>query len=230
MALNITRRRAAKAVRRKDLLKTRRAATKPASLAERVRRLATRPIHRCLIQPEMFETGMGTVVLARRTETGEIAMAAFLVDTFSLGIKDVVFQTVEPSEFEAFMAMGHEAAPFCPVDPSYARKLLRDAAAFAASLGLRPHRGFGAIEQLFGDVRAADCTEHFAFGREGKPVYMVGPSETTEQVVRRLGRLADHLGPDGFEFVIPVSEEECITNAEAEPVVTPALDHAVNDA
>ncbi len=230
MALDIARRRAAKAARRKGLLKMRRANATPVSLADKVRRFATCPLHRCLIQPEMFETGMGTVILARRAETAEIAMAVFLVDTFSLGIKDVVFQTIEPSEFEASVAMVHEAAPFYPVDPSYARKLLCDAAAFAASLGLRPHRGFGAIEQLFGDVRAADCTEQFAFGREGKPTYMVGPLETTAQVIKRLGHLSDHLGPDGFDFVIPVLEEECITNAEAEPVRTPASDHAVNDA
>src|SRR5271170_2928380 len=148
MASNIAHRRAAKAAHRRKLLNTRREAATPVSLAEKVRRLATGPLHRCLIQPEMFETGIGTVVLARRAETGEIAMAAFLVDVFSLGIKDVVFQVIEPSQFETYIAMGHEAAPFSAVDPSYARKLLRDAAAYAASLGLRPYRGFAAIEQL----------------------------------------------------------------------------------
>ena len=78
--------------------------------------------------------------------------------------------------------------------------------AYAASLGLRPHRGFAAIEQLFGDVRAEDCRETFAFGHDGKPLYVVGPTESTEQVVRRLGRLADRLGPEGFDFVIPTDD------------------------
>src|SRR5437899_70832 len=112
MASNIARRRAAKAARRKKLLNLRRAAATPVSLADKVRRLATRPLHRCLIQPEMFETGIGMVVLARRAETGEIAMAAFLVDACSLGIKDTVFHLIEPSDFEAYIEMAHEAAPF----------------------------------------------------------------------------------------------------------------------
>lgn len=210
MASDIARHRAAKAARRKKLLHARRAAT-PVSLAQKVHFLATRPLHRCLIQPEMFKTGIGTVVLARRVENGQIAMAAFLVDAFSLGIKDLVFHMLEPSEFEAYIAMAHETAPFRAVDPSYARKLLRDAAAYAASLGLRPHRGFASIEPLFGDVRADDCTEEFSFGRGGKPFYMVGPTESTAQVMRRLERLAERLGPDGFDFTIPISEDEYLT-------------------
>src|SRR5207302_274678 len=91
--------------------------------------------------------------------------------------------------------------------PSYARKLLREAAAYAASLGLRPHRGFAAVVQLFGDARAEDCTEEFEFGCDGKPRYVVGPSESIVQVARRVGTLTERLGPDGFDFVIPAWEE-----------------------
>jgi len=221
MASDIARRRAAKSARRKKLLNSRRAAAMPVSLADKIRRLAPCPLDRCLIQPEMFETGMGTVVLARRTETGQIAMAAFLVDAFSLGIKDLVFHVLERSEFETYIAMGHEASPFQAVDPSYARKLLRDAAAYAASLGLRPYRGFWAIEQLFGDVRDEDCAEEFSFGRNGKPAYMVGPTETTAQVMRRLERLTERLGPDGFSWMIPISEDEILTNEADEPAPAP---------
>ncbi len=227
MASDVARRRAAKAARRKKLLKTRRAAT-PVSLADKVRFLATRPLHRCLIQPEMFETGIGTVVLARRVENGQIAMAAFLVDAFSLGIKDLMFLVLEPFEFEAYIAMAQEAAPFRAVDPSYARKLLRDAAAYAASLGLRPHRGFASIEQLFGDVRAEDCTEEFAFGRGGKPVYMPGPTESTAQVLRRLEHLVERLGPDGFDCMIPISEDEYLTIEADEPASAPLAIPAAN--
>ena len=153
------------------------------------------------------ETGISSVILARETESGQIAMAAFLVDAFALGIKDAMFDVVEHSDFKFQISLLNEGAPLVPVEPSRARKLLRDAAAYAASLGLRPHRGFVATEQLFGDVRAEDCSETFAFGHDGKPVYMVGPSETAAQIVRRLENMTERLGPGGFDLVIPAGDE-----------------------
>ncbi len=217
MASNIAQRRAAKAAQRKQALRARRAAA-PISLADRVQRFASCPLYRCMVQPEMFESGIGMVILARQAETGEIATAIFLVDAFSLGIKDAVFQLLEPSEFDFIVTTMSEAAPFRPVDASYARKLLRDAAAYAASLGLRPHRGFAAIARLFGDTRAEDCPAEFSFGYRGRPYYVAGPIESTDQIARRLGRLTEQLGPDGFDFMVPLSDELCITNQGAEPV------------
>ncbi|MGE5268377.1 MAG: hypothetical protein ACM3JG_01755 [Thiohalocapsa sp.] len=80
---------------------------------------------------------------------------------------------------------------------------MRDAAAYAASLGLRPRRGFVAIEGLFGDARTDDCTEVFEFGCEGRPLYVPGPTESAEQVLRRVDGLVEHLGPNGFDVAIP---------------------------
>ena len=215
MASNIAHRRAAKTAHRKRVLASRRAA-EPVSLADKVRRAAAWPLYRCLLHDDIVEGGIGTVFLARRSPDGEIVLAAFLVDLFSLGIKDVVFQHIEESEFESVIASAGEAAPLYPVDPCYARKLLREAAAYAASLGLRPYRGFAAVELLFGEVRAWDCTEEFQFGCDGKPRYVVGPGESIRQVARRVGTLVERLGAEGFDFVIPVLEDEGVTDADAE--------------
>lgn len=199
MPSNIAQRRTTKAARGKANV---------VPLAEKVRRLAGGPLYRCLLHGTIKEGGIVTVILARAAETGEIAMAAFLVDIYALGIKDVVFQLFEPSEFDAFVSMAGVAAPVVPINPAYARKLLRDARTYAASLGLRPHRNFASVEALFGDVRADDCTETFSFGRKGKPFYAVGPTETVAQITNRLGILLKRLGPDGFDFMVPTGEDE----------------------
>jgi hypothetical protein len=125
----------------------------------------------------------------------------------ALGVKDVIFDFMFPSEFDEQVSMLDAATPLVPVDPSYARKLLRDAAAYASSLGLRPHRWFAASEQLFGDVRAEDCAEEFSFGIDGRPVYIPGPVESAAQIERRLSRLTERLGSDGFDIVIPLADE-----------------------
>src|SRR5712691_1872763 len=107
MASNIVQRRAAKAAHRRRVLASRRAA-EPVSLADKVCRAAAWPLYRCLLHDDIVEGGIGTIFLARLSPRGEIALAAFLVDLFSLGIKDVVFQHIEESEFEACMASAGE--------------------------------------------------------------------------------------------------------------------------
>ena len=204
MVPNVARRRAAKTARRKKLLSSRRT-SEPVSLADRVRRLATGKLYCCLMQRE---AGINSIFLARETQTGEIALAAFLVDAFALGIKDVFFSAMQPSDLAAFLSAARDAAAVVPVDPSYARKLMREAAAYAATLGLHPPRQYVAIERFFGDVQAEDCAETFVFGRDGKPFYVVGPTETPRQVASRLQRLAEQLGPEGFDFVIPREDED----------------------
>jgi hypothetical protein len=91
--------------------------------------------------------------------------------------------------------------PLSCVDPSYARKLLRDVTAWSGSIGFSPHRNFAAVEPLFGDVNAEACDVDFRFGRDGKPLYTPGPFETPAQVRRRLEQLRMRLGDEGFESI-----------------------------
>ena len=202
MGSNMVHQRAAKAARRKKVLAGRRSA-EPVSLAEKVRRLAAAPLLCCLLHRDEAETGISSIFLARVLGAGEIALAAFLIDMLALGIKDVFFRRMDRSDFEIFVAEAETAAPVMSVAPPYARKLVGSAAAYGASIGLRPPRDFAAIERFFGDIRAVDCAEEFAFGQNGRPLYVVGPSETARQVAGRVKRLVEQLGPDGFDFQIP---------------------------
>jgi hypothetical protein len=95
----------------------------------------------------------------------------FLVDTWCLGVKNTYFRSIDAEDFEMMIASLDDTTPMASVDPSYARKLLRDAAAWAASIGFSPHRDFAAVERLFGDVRVDASDAAFQFGREGKVLY-----------------------------------------------------------
>jgi hypothetical protein len=66
MATNMALKRARKAQRRKQVVtQKRRAETLEASLPARVLRAAQAPIQHCLLTENLFETGMGTLILAR---------------------------------------------------------------------------------------------------------------------------------------------------------------------
>jgi hypothetical protein len=200
MAINIAQKRAKKAQRRKQVVaEKRRADAIEASLPARVLRAADTPIQHCFLTDSVFEVGMGTLVLARGATSQYLSFSVFLLDTFCLGIKDVMFEAVEREAFEMYIEATDAGSPLVSVDPSYARKLLRDLAAWSQSIGFAPHRDFAAVERLFGDVSADASDAVFRFGHDGKPFYMPGPNDTAPVVGRRIEQLRKHLGDDGFE-------------------------------
>lgn len=203
MATNMALKRARKAQRRKQVVaQKRRAEILEASLPARVLRAADAPIQHCFLTESVFDIGMGTLVLARGATRHHFAFSVFLIDTFCLGIKDVMFETVESEVFEMYMEVTDAGSPTVSVDPSYARKLLRDLAAWSQSIGFAPHRDFAAVERVFGDVSADASDAVFRFGRDGKPVYIPGPNDTVHLIQRRIEQLQKYLGDDGFGFEV----------------------------
>ena len=199
MAANITLKRAQKAQRRKLIVaEKRRAETLEAGLPARVLRASRAPILHCLLSESLFDAGMGTVVLARGTTPQDVALGSFLVDVFCLGIKNGMFGALDGENFERTMNGMHAASPLVPVEPSHARKLLRDLTAWSRSIGFAPHREFAAVEPLFGDVSADAIDAVFRFGRDDKPFYVPGPGESLPTVQRRIAHLRSALGDEGF--------------------------------
>jgi hypothetical protein len=200
MAMNMAQKRARKAQRRKQVVaQKRRTEALEGSLPARVLRAAHAPIQHCLLTETVFDGGMGTLVLARGATPHHLALSSFLIDAFCLGVKDVMFESVESEAFEMYIDAMDAASPLVSVDPSYARKLLRDLAAWSQSIGFAPHRDFAAVERIFGDVSADASDAVFRFGRDGVPVYIPGPTESAPLIERRIKQLQTLLG-DGFGF------------------------------
>ena len=199
MPANMAVKRARKAQRRKQVVAQKhRDEQMEASLPARVRRAADLPIQHCFLTESVFDLGMGTLVLARGAARDHVALSAFLIDVFCLGIKDVMFEAVDRETFEMYMDATDAASPMIAVDPAYARKLLRDLAAWSQSVGFAPHRDFATVERIFGDVSADASDAAFAFGRDGKPVYIPGPNDSAAVIRRRIEQLQKHLGDSGF--------------------------------
>ncbi|MFI5013285.1 MAG: hypothetical protein ACHQAY_13160 [Hyphomicrobiales bacterium] len=167
-------------------------------MAAEVRRAAGTPIQQCLLTESLFEHGLGSLVLTRASTPYRVTLGSFLIDTFCLGIKDVVVRMIGSEELAMYIESMGAAAPLVPVDPSYARKLLGDLAAGAGSIGFPPHRDFPIAEQVFGDTNAAACDADFRFGRDGKPFYVPGPTESPSQIRRRIEHLRRTVSDDRF--------------------------------
>jgi len=212
MAKNMAAQRALKANRRKAIVAEKRKADAVAgSLAARVRRAAALPIRQCLVSETLFRGGIGQVILTRGVSSLSFELASFLVDVHCLGVKDVVFRTIESEEYEDYVAALESATALVAVAPADARKLLRDAAAWAGQFGFPPHKDYAVVERAFGDASAEASEAVFEFGRDGKPFYVSGPFDTPAQIRRRTEMLYKRFGNeaqwmielpqlDAFEF------------------------------
>jgi hypothetical protein len=187
MAANIAARRAAKAQRRKAVVAEKRKVDAIlGSRAGQISLAAKTPIRDCLLQTDLFSVGLGTLLLVRGASASYVAVGSFLIDSFALGVKDVMFRMMERSELDAMLAQIEAVSRHYPFDPASARKLLHDVTAWAAAAGFRPHPEYVAVEKLFGDVDANASQATFEFGHQGKALYMPGPSESASDVRDRL--------------------------------------------
>jgi hypothetical protein len=201
MAVNMAAKRARKAQRRKHVVaEKQRLEAVETSLPARVLRAAEAPIQHCLLSASLFELGIGTIILTRGVTPHHLAVGVFLLDVFCLGIKDAMFKSLESNELALYVETTNAGLPPVALQPSDARKLLRDLAAWSQSIGFPPHRDFATVERIFGAVSADESEADFRFGRNGKPVYIPGPFDSATVVRRRVEQLQKHLGDDGFEF------------------------------
>jgi hypothetical protein len=171
MATNMAVKRFKKAQKRKQVVAVKRQADAvDGGLPARVLRAAQAPIQHCLLTESLFGIGLGTLVVTRGATPHHLAMSSFLIDVNSLGVKDVMFKFVDSNVLEMYMDTMEDEAPLTSVDPSYARKLLREVAAWSQSVGFAQHRDFAAVERIFGDVNADASDAVFQFGFDGKPL------------------------------------------------------------
>ena len=162
------------------------------------------PIHECLIPDNLFVSGLGELVVARRAPNGDIAMSAFVMDVFCLGVKDAMFAVMPEREYEHKIKgriMATNDRGFEKLHQSCAKKLLDGVVDYAKELGFRPHPDYKNACELFGDIDAGACPVKYTYGKEGKPFYMNGPYESSADIERILNTLTKKCGPDGFHTV-----------------------------
>jgi hypothetical protein len=195
------RRLAEKAARRKAVVAGKRKAEAPMVGGERrqIMDAAKAPVFTCFATEALFDVGMGWVVAARHLPSGSVAASFFLVDAWYLGIKNTFFTVLSRWKFEEQLKLQGGEYPLASMDPSVARKLLSDAAAYADSLGFPPSEDFDDVELIFGDVPMADQT--FTFGKDGKPLY-VGPDGSPSLLRQVMYNLAKELSPKDFDSAV----------------------------
>lgn len=168
------------------------------------------PVHECLVPDALFDTGVGSVIWARRTPEGMIAASAFLVDVFCLGVKDALFDVRSALDYERRLKSRfieiNGLQEFESLHPACVRKLIEGAVRYADTLGFSPHADYRNAKGIFGDVDAQACPTAFAYGQHGKPFYIRGPSESVPQATRIVKQLDRVCGTGNFNFLVASDE------------------------
>jgi hypothetical protein len=161
---------------------------------------ARAPIADVLSPVGLFEIGLGSIWFSRRFPDGRYAVSIFLLDTYCLGVKDVMFGIDSADVYQANLEQFKQASEeeFLARDPSAIRKLLEDAVHYAKGLGFDPHPDYRYAQMIFGDVDASARKDEFRFGRDGVPFYVAGSKDSPamqRRVRQRLEKIAlDPLG------------------------------------
>ena len=185
-----------KAARRKAVVAMKRLETQPQnSIARSISFAAKLPIAHCMVTKDLFDTGIGEVIIARLLPNGKLGCAVILIDMYCLGAKDAFYRELSRSELLQHTQGKRETGAFIEVDPPFARKLVNDAATYAAGLGLSAHKDYNTVEKIFGSVDAHECDKIFEFGHNGKPLYIPGPLDTPDRIAVVVKILKGH-APD----------------------------------
>jgi len=167
------------------------------------------PISQCWEPSQLFHrnSGIGAVVITRKTEHHKILIGVFLLDVFCLGVKDAYVKLLSAEEFRQHLQQIQIPNKLKLTSPERARKLIEGAEAYARSIGFEPHKDYHTAKKIFGEIDAAACPDTFEFGSDGKPLYFAGPYDDRKFRERVINTLTEKLGPDGFHFVMPMGDD-----------------------
>jgi hypothetical protein len=170
-----------------------------------IRRARGYPLEGCWTQEDWQDGGLAVVVIARRQPDGQIVFGVYLVDYFCLGLKNTYCNAnFAPDQFrrDHLPEMIPGGRPV-EISPALAHEIIYGAIDYAAQFGFKPHADFRRSRQILDPPDRHPRTGTVEFGREGKPLYIQGPDDHAEAIMRQLARTA---GEGNFDFLLVMDE------------------------
>lgn len=157
----------------------------------------TLPVDKCYWTPGFTEHGVANVVITRRRPSGNLVAGCYLVDTWCMGIKNIIYRhNITRDELDELLGAYTEGL----VETTYANvhNLLLGAIEFAREAEIEPAAGWSTAGYILDEDTDDIELIEFEYGRDGgKHVLLEGPTGRERRLVDRLTRL---LGDD-FVFI-----------------------------
>ncbi len=157
---------------------------------------------------DLFEMGIGYVIIARFKASGDAEFGVFLLDVWCLGAKNAYFLKSSQEKLESTMGQLFHAPPD-EISPACGRKLVESAVAYALRLGLAPHEDYRAACRVMGGIDSGQCDTVWTFGENGgKPHYVSGPRDSPAFIHRVMAQLRRACGDGNFNYSLVVGGPE----------------------
>jgi hypothetical protein len=139
-----------------------------------------------------------TVLVTRDRGGSSAGVCFYLVDPWCLALKDAAGpRSMDRRRLGGFIqqifSTWDELAVQVPLE--LGRQIVNGAIGYARKLGFEPHADFA---RAAGYLGAWDREYELTFGRDGKPIYLSGPLDDGEKIIRKLRR---GLGDGNYDFV-----------------------------
>jgi hypothetical protein len=174
------------------------------------------PVVRALVATKLWDEGIGYLLIVRQEPGpgGRLVFASFLVDVYCLGVKDTFWRAGTHQDVEDLIRHMEQVQTMQPITPACLAKIVQGAVEYARSFGFPPHPDFRHASMLLEGIDGAACPSEFTFGRDGKPFYIQGPSESLAQAAAITRRIHDAGGH--FLVVMPGAEAEVLPAIDGE--------------
>lgn len=170
----------------------------------RLQRAERWPVVQAMASTELWDEGIGYLLLAREDPEGGTVFASFLVDVFCLGVKDAFWKAGTREEFREIVEEMEKVQDLSPISPACLAKIVTGAVEYARSFGFSPHPDYRHASLLLQGIDPSECPEEYEFGEGGRPLYIQGPNESPAQVRAIIERMQEVGGR--FEVGIPEGE------------------------
>jgi len=170
----------------------------PTSVLER---LDQWPYHELLISTDWdHEHQLVQILASRLGPRGDLVVGAFLVDLGCLGVKNGLLVLADRTEYREIRDNFSEAEELVPCEPDLAARVLLTALEYADRIGFGPHPdAVEALAVLKGADPSASAAQVPLGGKNGKPLYVEGPHDNTDRVLRTLEQT---VGEGNFEYIL----------------------------
>ena len=132
----------------------------------------------CYINNEWRDKGMASLLVLKRTPGGSLALGAFLVDIWCLGLKDAWGRiNITRGEFQEALEHSGENLEMVRIDPATAWRLVSGGVRFARQNGFRLPARYERWTALLGNNAECSSADLSDFGVEGGKLRYVGTLE-----------------------------------------------------
>ena len=163
--------------------------------------------YRAFIHRELFEIGIGEVVVLRRKNQTTSELGLFLVDAQCCGVKNAIYSIGSEAKVDGMLSQIYDNPVAHEVQPGEARHLVESAVAYAGRNGLLPHPDYRKACRVLGGLLLLPPKVPWQFGKDGAPLYVQGPHDSPAFIENVMRNLHAHTG-NKFDYILEMEAVE----------------------